>query len=123
MKNVFEEILILIGACVVIFGIYYGAFEMYKFYAPRYEQVRYNTFKESQTYNDGMLRQIREAKREYEQANDEQKGAIKVFTLHSFDGYDIDRLPPDLKNFYDVLSGNGFNTTQESPGTWSNTKK
>lgn len=39
-------------------GIGFISYLAYSFYAPGYEQVRYNTFKQSQAYNDGMIRDL-----------------------------------------------------------------
>ena len=86
-------------AIFVIAGSAIG-FWMYEYYAPKYEQVRYNTFKESQTYNDGMLRDLQDLQMEYMKANDDQKAALKAIVLHRFSVYDINRLPPDLRSFY-----------------------
>lgn len=87
----------------LIGGLGYLSYWAYSFYAPKYEQVRYNTFKESQTYNDGMLRDLQNLKMEYIKANDEQKGALKAMILHRFSVYDVDRLPYDLRSFYAEL--------------------
>ena len=81
-------------------GLGYLSYLAYAFYAPKYEQVRYNTFKESQTYNDGMLRDLQNLQMEYLKANDEQKAALKAIILHRFSVYEVDRLPIDLRSFY-----------------------
>jgi hypothetical protein len=82
----------------------YLSYLAYSFYAPRYEQVRYNTFKQSQAYNDGMIRDLQNLKMEYIKANDEQKAALKAIVIHRFSVYDIDRLPTDLQIFYNSVS-------------------
>lgn len=84
----------------LIGGLGYISYLAYGFYAPRYEQVRYNTFKESQTYNDGMLRDLQNLQMEYIKADDEQKAALKAIVRQRFSVYDIDRLPVDLRMFY-----------------------
>lgn len=76
------------------------SFYLYSYFAPKYEQVRYDTFKQSQTYNDGMLRDLQDLQMEYMKANDEQKAAMKAIILHRFAVYDVDRLPIDLRSFY-----------------------
>ena len=85
-------------------GIGYISYMAYSFYAQKYEQVRYDTFKQSQSYNDGMLRDLQDLKIEYIKANDEQKSALKAIILHRFSVYDVDRLPYDLRSFYAELS-------------------
>ena len=88
----------------LIGGLGYISYLAYAFYAPKYEQVRYDTFKQSQSYNDGMLRDLQDLRMEYVKANDEQKAAIKYIAIHRFSVYDIDRLPVDLRVFYQELS-------------------
>ena len=87
----------------LIGGLGYLSYLAYSFYAPKYEQVRYDTFKESQTYNDGMLRDLQNIQMEYLKANDEQKSALKAIALHRFSVYPENKLPADLRNFYDNL--------------------
>jgi len=87
----------------LIGGLGYISYMAYAFYAPKYEQVRYNTFKESQAYNDGMLRDLQDLQMEYMKANDEQKAALKAIVLHRFAVYDVDRLPVDLRQFYQSI--------------------
>ena len=84
----------------LIVGLGYISYLAYAFYAPKYEQVRYDTFKQSQSYNDGMLRDLQDLKMEYIKANDDQKAALKALTVHRFSVYEINRLPPDLQAFY-----------------------
>lgn len=76
----------------------------FSFFAPKEEAVRYKVFKESQTYNDGMIRDLQELKLQYLSANDEQKLALRGIVLHRFSVYPIDRLPPDLAAFYQSLN-------------------
>lgn len=88
----------------LIGGLGYISYMAYAFYAPKYEQVRYDTFKQSQTYNDGMLRDLQDLKMEYIKANDEQKAALKAIVIHRFSVYEVDRLPYDLRAFYMEVS-------------------
>ena len=80
------------------------SFWLYSYFAPKYEQVRYDTFKQSQTYNDAMLRDLQDMRLEYIKADDAHKAAIKFIAMHRFAVYDIDRLPQDLRAFYMELS-------------------
>ena len=73
------------------------------FFAPKIEQVRYNTFKQSQSYNDGMVRDLENLKMAYLQGNAEQKAALLAIVLHRFSVYS-GQLPPDLEAFYASLT-------------------
>jgi len=80
-------------------------FVSFAFFAPKVEQVRYNTFKQSQAYNDGMLNDLQDLKREYLKATPDQQVALRELTLHRFASYDVNRLPADLQSFYFNLQG------------------
>jgi hypothetical protein len=88
----------------LIGGLGYLSYLAYAFYAPKYEQVRYDTFKQSQSYNDGMLRDLQDLRMEYIKANDEQKAAIKAIAIHRFSVYEVEKLPIDLRAFYQEIS-------------------
>lgn len=92
----------------VIFGVSYGGYLLYDFFTPRYEQVRYNTFKESQSYNDGMLRELRRLQVEYhkaEVANDEAgKLLLRSQIRDESASFDTNRLPTDLRTFVQQVS-------------------
>ena len=100
MKEVFGFIGTVVLGALMLFGVSYGGFKMYEFFNPKYEQVRYDTFKNSQTYNDGMLRDLENLQLEYTKANDEQKAALKALVLHRFSVYPDERLTPELRSFY-----------------------
>lgn len=87
-----------IGALVFFINIL--GFTNYSFFAPKVEQVRFDTFKQSQSYNDGMLRDLQELQLQYTTANTDQKVMLKAIVLHRFSVYQIDKLPLDLQSFY-----------------------
>lgn len=72
----------------------------FAFFAPKVEQVRYNTFKQSQTYNDGMLRDLQNLRLEYLRGNPDQQAALRAIVLQRFSVYPIEQLTPDLQSFY-----------------------
>jgi hypothetical protein len=76
-------------------------FFLYKAFAPKYEQVRYDVFKESQAYNDGMAQQLQSFWIDYTNPNTspEHKQALASTILHRFADYDDSKLSPDLGNF------------------------
>jgi hypothetical protein len=100
MKDFFSAVgaFIVFVAVIMLFSLL--SYEGYKFFAPRYEQVRYDTFKQSQAYNDGMLRDLYDLQREYNSADAEHKGAMKALIIHRFEIFDKNRLPADLQTFY-----------------------
>ena len=96
-----------VGAVVVgaflIFVLSFGGYEMYKFFAPKYRAVENQVFKESEQYNDGMIRDLENLQLEYINADKEHKDALRAIVLHRFSVYPEDRMPPNLRNFYNQL--------------------
>lgn len=92
----------LIIVSVFVLGGLTGAlnFASLAFWAPKAEGVRYSTFKQSQSYNEGMMRDLQELRMQYIQATPEQKVALKAIILHRFGAYDPAMLPQDLQAFY-----------------------
>jgi len=86
-----------------IFGLSYLGYESYKFFAPKYRQADNQVFKESEQYNDGMIRDLENLQMEYVKATAEQKDALRAITLHRFSVYPEDKMPPNLRNFYNSL--------------------
>jgi hypothetical protein len=86
-----------------IFGLSYLGYESYKFFAPKYRQVDNQVFKESEQYNDGMIRDLENLQLEYINADKDHKDALRAIVLHRFSVYPEDRLPPNLRNFYNSL--------------------
>lgn len=80
-------------------------FANFAFFAPKVEQVRFDTFKQSQAYNDGMLRDLQNLKLEYLKGDADQKAALRGIVLQRFSVYDATKLPPDLQAFYNSLKG------------------
>jgi hypothetical protein len=104
MKEFGIGVLALLGIVVVFFVLSAVGFVNYSFFAPKYTAVQNKVFHESQQYNDGMLRDLENIKREYQSATPEGKAALKATAIHRFEIYPRDRLPPDLQNFYDSLN-------------------
>lgn len=103
MKEFFGTIGIIVFGALLIFGISYGGYEMYAFLAPKYRAVDNKVFKESEQYNDGMIRDLENLQMEYMKANDEQKIAMKAIIVHRFSVYPEDKLPLNLRSFYNQL--------------------
>ena len=100
-----------IASGTVILGILFGAawcvqsndLLSYKFFAPKYEQARRETFEESKAYNQGMIQEISAMQLDYIKANSEQKKVLASVILHRTADYDLNRMPPDLRDFINQL--------------------
>jgi hypothetical protein len=103
----FKGILAGIGALVLflafIFSMNLFGLAQYSFFAPKVRAVENQVFKESEQYNDGMIRDLENLQMEYIQANADQKQALRAIVLHRFSVYPEDKMPPNLRNFYNSL--------------------
>lgn len=95
-------ILIAIG---VVFGLGIIGFAYDEFFLPKHEALRTKIFHESQSYNDGMIRDLEDLKLQYIQANDTSKAALRSVIIHRFSIYPKEKLPSDLQQFYLKLTG------------------
>ena len=93
----------LILAALAIFALSFGGYEMYKFFAPKYRAVDNEVFKQSEQYNDGMIRDLENLQLEYIKADKDHQDALRAIVLHRFSVYPEDKLPPNLRNFYNDL--------------------
>jgi len=97
----------LLGGMVLALGVTWivqgNDFFLYRCFAPKYEQVRRETFEQSKAYNEGMAQELQRMQFEYVQADDEHKAALASIILHRVADYDESRLPPDLHAFVESL--------------------
>jgi hypothetical protein len=103
MKDIFTVIAGIVLATALLFGLAFGSYKMYEFFAPKYTAVDAKVFKESVQYNDGMIRDLSELQRQYITADDAGKAALKPIIIHRFEVYDENRLPADLRSFYNSV--------------------
>ena len=72
-------------------------------FAPRVEQVRYNTFKQSQAYNDGMAQDLNKDEIEWANATPAAKSAMQGAILSQYGSYNSNKLPPEAAAFLDQV--------------------
>lgn len=89
-----------------VFGLEYFNLVSTKFFAPRYEQVRRETFEQSKAYNQGTIQEIEALYLEYTKASDEHKKAIGSVVLHRLADFDKSKLSPELQSFVAKLKNN-----------------
>jgi len=100
----FKEIsAIVLGWIALIVVAMFGSFFAYQYFAPKYRQVDNQVFKQSEQYNDGMIRDLENLQIEYISADAEKKQALRAIVLHRFSVYPEDKMPPNLRNFYNSL--------------------
>lgn len=80
-----------------------GNFSIFSYFAPRYENVRRNTFEQSQAYNQGMTQEVLDFQRQYITATPSQKEALADVILHKTASYDLSKLPASSRQFIEKL--------------------
>jgi hypothetical protein len=98
-----------IGGLVVLIGLGWifaiNDFAMFKFFAPKQEAVRRQTFEESKAYKQGMINELRNYQRDYINGDKDQKAALRTIILRQADQIPADELPSDLRSFiFDLRS-------------------
>lgn len=88
---------VLVGGAFLVFGLN-------SYFAPKYRALDSKVFHESEQYNEGMVRDLSELQRQYVMADDESKAALRPIIRHRFSVYDKDKLPTDLRVFYDSIA-------------------
>ena len=74
-------------------------FFLYKVFAPKYEQVRRETFEESKAYRQGMIQELQNMQFEYIKADSTHKTALASIILHRAADFPEEDMPADLRTF------------------------
>lgn len=74
-----------------------------KVFAPKFEQVRRETFEQSKAYQDGVIQELRAYQFEYLKADEAHKAAMGPIIRHKLAGFPSDQLPYDLQQFVSTL--------------------
>jgi hypothetical protein len=104
-----QAALIVIGGliAIVFLSFFFGFLDLglSKTFMPRQEQVRRQTFEQSQAYNEGMIRDLENIRNQYLGTSDPaSKAALRATFIHRAEGYP-NQLPADLQSFYDAIRG------------------
>ena len=99
---------VMVVACIA--GILAGSwiiqgneFFLYKFFAPRQEQVRREVFEQTKSYRQGMVQELQNMQFEYIKADSEHKAAMKSLILHRAADFPVNDMPSDLADFIQSL--------------------
>lgn len=115
----FKEIVGYVGAfilaiiCLMLFGwVAYGnSFFLYKFFAPKQEQVRREVFEQSKAYRQGLIQELNNLHVDYIKATPEQKLGLMTIILHKAADVPPETLTPDLNAFLAELRNARSNPT------------
>jgi hypothetical protein len=97
IKIVLGGLFSLAAALGIGFGLQYFGLITTKFFAPKFESVRRETFENSKAYNQGMVQEIENLYVDYLKASPEHRGAIGKIILHRTSDFDRSKLSPEIQ--------------------------
>ena len=106
MKSVLAIVGGVVGVGALAWGLTYHQLIFTSFFAPKFENVRRNTFEQSKSFRDGSLQELENMRFEYIKASPEHKVALKDIIIHRATEVPEDALPQDLYNFIQGLKFN-----------------
>ena len=95
-----------VGFGALIWGVAYHDLIFTSFFAPKYENVRRNTFDQSKSFRTGAVQELQNMQFEYIKASPEHKVALKDIIIHRAAEVPEDAIPQDLYNFIQGLKTN-----------------
>lgn len=103
--------LAVMAAMIAIYAIGFiatgGDLAIYRFWAPKQENARRVVFENTQSFVQGKISHLTDLQLAYEQAEGNQKSAIRTAILREAAQIDLDKLPPDLRGFVPSLKWDG----------------
>jgi len=103
MKDLLKIVGVVVLGIAVLVGGGYGSLALYKIFAPQWEDARTDVYRNSKSYVEGTIRDLRRLKREYEAAEESQKSTLRTIILQRSDELDYDQLPDSLRRFIESL--------------------
>ena len=105
-----KPILAIVGGVVsfgaLVWGVAYHDLIFTSFFAPKFENVRRNTFEQSKSFRTGAVQELQNMQFEYIRSDAEHKVALKDIIIHRSAEVPEDAMPQDLYNFIQGLKSN-----------------
>ena len=102
-----QVVLSIIGGILLLLALIWAVqgtdFFMYKVFAPKYEQVRRETFEGSKAYKTGMIQELQNMQIAYLKADENHKQALATIIIQRVSEFDETQLPTNLHEFIDGL--------------------
>ena len=106
MKPILAIVGGVVGFGALIWGVAYHDLLFTAFFAPKYENVRRNTFEQSKSFRTGAVTELQNMQFEYIRSDAEHKLALKDIIIHRSAEVPEDAMPQDLYNFIQGLKSN-----------------
>ena len=102
-----KPILAIVGGVLtlgaVTWGVAYHDLIFTSFFAPKFENVRRNTFEQSKSFRTGAIQELQNMQFEYIKAAPEHKAALADIIRHRAIEVPADTMPTDLQSFISNL--------------------
>lgn len=95
-----------VGLGAVVWGLTYHQLLFTSFFAPKFEDVRRETFERSKSFQTGAIQELQNMQFEYLKAAPEHKAALADVIRHRAAEVPADAMPPDLQSFISNLPQN-----------------
>jgi hypothetical protein len=108
LGGVLVVILVVAAFALLVVGGTELGYRLDKHYQPLEEQVRHDTFANSQTFTEGMARDLSNLRLQYNATGetDAQKEIIRDTVRERYGSYDPNKLPSDLLPFFNQMMTN-----------------
>jgi len=103
VKNLLKLTIVIAASVAFIFLVSMFGLGMDSFFKPKYRAMDNKVFKESEQYNDGMIRDLENLRMDYINGDETKKQALKAVILHRFSVYSEEKMSYDLRSFYQQL--------------------
>lgn len=107
MKAFFVTVGLILAGLALILGLVWlfagNDFMLLKFFGPRQEAVRRQTFEHSKAYRQGMAQEVRNYRIQYQTATKEQKQGLRSVILQELSDYPVETLAPDQQSWIEQL--------------------
>jgi hypothetical protein len=97
--NVLGSLLVIVLLISTMFGARECNLRMNKHYAPQERALENEVFKQSEQYNESMIRDLENFRYDYSKATPMQQEIIKATVHHRFSTYNSDKLSLELRQF------------------------
>ena len=101
--TIFGVVVGIAGAGAIGWGLTYHDLIFTSFFAPKYENVRRNTFEQSKSFRTGAVQELQNMQFEYIKAAPEHKKALADIIRHRAAEVPADAMPSDLQSFISNL--------------------
>jgi hypothetical protein len=103
MKPILAIVGGVVGVGALAWGLTYHELIFTSFFAPKFENVRRNTFEQSKSFRTGAVQELQNMQFEYIKASPEHKKALADVIRHRAVEVPADAMPTDLQSFISNL--------------------